>query len=276
MERMIFDRERTPARQVAEQTVIRASDEDIVVARGLTKRFGDRIAVDDVSFTIRRGEIFGLLGPNGAGKSTTVNMLSTYLAPDSGQIIVDGMPAGQGMAVKRVIGVVPQELALYNDLTAQENMEFFARIYGVPHAIRDQRIREVLGQVGLLDRANDTVEDFSGGMKRRLNLAIGIVHRPAFLMLDEPTVGVDPQSRQNIFDIIRDLQRSGVTLLYTTHYMEEAEQLCDRMAIMDDGKVIAMGTLEELLRLRVEEIEIERPRGLEQLFIQLTGKRLRD
>jgi ABC-2 type transport system ATP-binding protein len=203
-------------------------------------------------------------------------MLSTYLAPDSGQIIVDGMPAGQGMAVKRVIGVVPQELALYNDLTAQENMEFFARIYGVPHAIRDQRIREVLGQVGLLDRANDTVEDFSGGMKRRLNLAIGIVHRPAFLMLDEPTVGVDPQSRQYIFDIIRDLQRSGVTLLYTTHYMEEAEQLCDRMAIMDDGKVIAMGTLEELLRLRVEEIEIERPRGLEQLFIQLTGKRLRD
>jgi ABC-2 type transport system ATP-binding protein len=276
MERMIFDRERTPARQVAEQTVIRASDEDIVVARGLTKRFGDRIAVDDVSFTIRRGEIFGLLGPNGAGKSTTVNMLSTYLAPDGGQIIVDGMPAGQGMAVKRLIGVVPQELALYNDLTAQENMEFFARIYGVPHAIRDQRIGEVLGQVGLLDRANDTVEDFSGGMKRRLNLAIGIVHRPAFLMLDEPTVGVDPQSRQNIFDIIRDLQRSGVTLLYTTHYMEEAEQLCDRMAIMDDGKVIAMGTLEELLRLRVEEIEIERPRGLEQLFIQLTGKRLRD
>jgi ABC-2 type transport system ATP-binding protein len=272
---MVFNRDRTAERPAAAGRVP-AAGEEMVVARGLTKRFDDRTAVDDVSFAIQRGEIFGLLGPNGAGKSTTVNMLSTYLKPDSGQIFIDGLPAGDGVAVKRKIGVVPQEFALYDDLTAQENMAFFARIYGVPGAIRRARIREVLEQVGLLERANDTVEDFSGGMKRRLNLAIGIVHRPAFLMLDEPTVGVDPQSRQNIFDIIRDLQRSGVTLLYTTHYMEEAEQLCDRMAIMDDGQIIAMGTLEDLLRLRVEEIEIERPRGLEQLFIQLTGKRLRD
>jgi ABC-2 type transport system ATP-binding protein len=128
----------------------------------------------------------------------------------------------------------------------------------------------------LADRAGDTVRTFSGGMKRRLNLAMGIVHRPAFLMLDEPTVGVDPQSREKIFDIIRELQRNGTTLLYTTHYMEEAEQLCDRIAIMDDGRIVAMGTLEELLRLRVEEAVVDRPRGLEQLFIQLTGKRLRD
>jgi ABC-2 type transport system ATP-binding protein len=249
---------------------------DLVVARNLTKRIGDRVAVDAVSFAIRRGEIFGLLGPNGAGKSTTVNLLSTYLAPDSGQVIIDGQQADRGMAVKREIGVVPQELALYEDLTAQENVEFFARIYGLPREKRQTRAREVLEQVGLADRTREPVRNFSGGMKRRLNLALGIVHQPAFLMLDEPTVGVDPQSRQKIFDIIRDLQHSGATLLYTTHYMEEAEQLCDRIAIMDDGQIIAMGALEELLRLRVEEIAVERPRGLEQLFIQLTGKRLRD
>jgi ABC-2 type transport system ATP-binding protein len=251
------------------------SNRTLVAVDSLTKRFGDRLAVDGVTFSIGRGEIFGLLGPNGAGKSTTVNMLSTYLAPDSGRVVIDGLPS-RDTAVKRKIGVVPQELALYKDLTAHENLEFMARIYDVPAAGREARIGEVLSQVGLLDRAHEPVEDFSGGMMRRLNLAMGMVHRPAFLMLDEPTVGVDPQSRQNIFDIIRDLQRSGTTLLYTTHYMEEAEQLCDRIAIMDDGHIIAMGTLEELLRLRVEEIEVERPRGLEQLFIQLTGKRLRD
>jgi ABC-2 type transport system ATP-binding protein len=248
----------------------------LIAAHDLTKRFGDRAAVRGVSFAIRRGEIFGLLGPNGAGKSTTVNMLSTYLAPDGGQVTIDGLPAESGMAVKQRIGVVPQELALYDDLTARENVEFFARVYDLPRRDRQARIQEVLEQVGLEDRAGEPVRNFSGGMKRRLNLALGIVHRPAFLMLDEPTVGVDPQSRQKIFEIIHDLQRSGATLLYTTHYMEEAEQLCDRIAIMDDGQIIAMGTLEELLRLRVEEIEVERPRGLEQLFIQLTGKRLRD
>jgi ABC-2 type transport system ATP-binding protein len=229
-----------------------------------------------VSFEIQRGEIFGLLGPNGAGKSTTVNMLSTYLTPDSGQVFIEGVRATGSMAVKHRIGVVPQEIALYDDLTAQENLDFFARMYDVPASGRRARIQEVLEQVGLDDRARERVESFSGGMKRRLNLAVGIVHRPAFLMLDEPTVGVDPQSRQKIFDIIRGLRQSGATLLYTTHYMEEAEQLCDRIAIMDGGRVIAMGTLEELLRLRVEAIEVERPRGLEQLFIQLTGKRLRD
>jgi len=257
-------------------TPVAETGKSMVTAQNLAKRFGDRVAVNGVSFEIRRGEIFGLLGPNGAGKSTTVNMLSTYLAPDNGQVVIDGLPAAGSMAVKHRIGVVPQELALYDALTAQENVDFFARIYDVPGRMRQGRIQEVLEQVGLSDRARERVEGFSGGMKRRLNLALGIVHRPAFLMLDEPTVGVDPQSRQNIFDIIHDLQRSGTTLLYTTHYMEEAEQLCDRIAIMDDGQIIAMGTLEELLRLRVEEIEIERPRGLEQLFIQLTGKRLRD
>jgi len=252
------------------------STETLVMVRGVTKRFGDRTAVDGISFDIRREEIFGLLGPNGAGKSTTVNMLSTYLPPDSGEILIDGRLSSRGLEVKRLVGFVPQELALYEDLTALENLDFFARIYDLPRRLRAERGREILGQVELLDRAGEPVRGFSGGMKRRFNLALGIVHRPRFLMLDEPTVGVDPQSREKIFDIIRELRAAGTTILYTTHDMEEAEQLCDRIAIMDDGRIVAMGTLEELLRLRVEEIVLERPRGLEQLFIQLTGKRLRD
>lgn len=254
----------------------RAGTESLVTVRHLTKRFGDRVAVDGVSFAIERGEIFGLLGPNGAGKSTTVNILSTYLLPDAGEVTIAGRSTKSGLEVKRLVGVVPQELAIYDDLTALENIEFFARVYDVPRAERKERARDALNRVGLLDRATERVKGYSGGMKRRLNLALGIIHRPAFLMLDEPTVGVDPQSREKIFDIVRDLQRQGTTLLYTTHYMEEAEQLCNHIAIMDDGHIVAIGTLEELLRLRVEEIVTERPRGLEQLFIQLTGKRLRD
>ncbi len=180
------------------------------------------------------------------------------------------------MTVKHLIGVVPQELALYEDLSARENLEFFARLYNVPGSERSARIQEGLRQVGLADRAQEPVKGFSGGMKRRLNLALGLVHRPQFVMLDEPTVGVDPQSREKIFEIIGELKARGTTLLYTTHYMEEAERLCDHLAIMDDGRIIASGTLEELLRLRVEDLAPERPRGLEQLFIQLTGKQLRD
>ncbi|MGI8913657.1 MAG: ABC transporter ATP-binding protein [Chloroflexota bacterium] len=248
----------------------------MVTVRDLTKRFGERRAVDGVSLTIGRGQIFGLLGPNGAGKSTTVNMLSTYLPPDAGEVTIAGHGLREGMAVKHLIGVVPQELALYDDLTAQENLAFFACIYDVPRAERADRAQEVLERVGLADRGRERVKGFSGGMKRRLNLALGLIHRPAFLMLDEPTVGVDPQSREKIFDIIADLKAGGTTLLYTTHYMEEAERICDQIAIMDDGKIIATGTLEELLHLRVDEVVAERPRGLEQLFIQLTGKRLRD
>jgi len=253
-----------------------ADADALVTVRRLTRRFGERTAVDGVSFAIGRGEIFGLLGPNGAGKSTTVNMLSTYLPPDGGEVTIAGHSLREGMTVKHLIGVVPQELALYDDLTARENLEFFARIYDVAKADRAGRVQDALERVGLADRARERVKGFSGGMKRRLNLALGILHRPAFLMLDEPTVGVDPQSREKIFDIIRDLQREGTTLLYTTHYMEEAERLCDHIAIMDDGRIVASGTLEELLRLRVDEAVAERTRGLEQLFIQLTGKRLRD
>ncbi len=248
----------------------------LVSVRGLTKRFGERIAVDGVSFAIARGEVFGLLGPNGAGKSTMVNMLSTYFPPDGGEAAIAGHTLRESMTVKHLIGVVPQELALYDELSARENLLFFARLYDVPRAERAERAQDALQRVGLADRAREPVQGFSGGMKRRLNLALGLINRPVFLMLDEPTVGVDPQSREKIFDIIGELKGAGTTLLYTTHYMEEAERLCDHIAIMDDGRIIAGGTLEELLRLRVEEIVAERPRGLEQLFIQLTGKRLRD
>jgi ABC-2 type transport system ATP-binding protein len=265
---------------VAEERTAEARHEGVadalVAVRRLTKRFGDRTAVDGISLDIARGEVFGLLGPNGAGKSTTVNLLSTYLPPDGGEVTIAGRTLRDVMALKHLIGVVPQELALYDDLTAQENLDFFARIYDVPRKDRAAAVDDVLRRVGLADRAREPVKTFSGGMKRRLNLAVGLVHRPSFLMLDEPTVGVDPQSREKIFDIIADLKGEGTTLLYTTHYMEEAERLCDHIAIMDDGRIVASGTLEDLLRLRVEEIVTERPRGLEQLFIQLTGKRLRD
>jgi ABC-2 type transport system ATP-binding protein len=250
--------------------------QDLVVAREVTKRFGDRVAVDGVSFRVARGEIFGLLGPNGAGKSTTVSLLSTYLQPDMGEISIAGVPLRQGAAVKRRIGIVPQDLALYEDLTAEQNAQFFARIYGITGEERRSRVSAVLESVGLTERRRDEVKNFSGGMKRRLNLALGLLHKPEFVMLDEPTAGVDPQSRERIFQIIRDLKSAGTTILYTTHYMEEAEQLCDRIAIMDGGRIVAEGTLDELLALRVDEIVIDRPRGLEQLFLQLTGKRLRD
>ncbi len=253
-----------------------AATDTVVDVRRLTKKFGERIAVDGISFQIARGTIFGLLGPNGAGKSTTVNMLSTYVSPDDGEVTIAGHSLRESMTIKHIIGVVPQELALYDDLSARENLEFFARLYDVPKKDRPGRTRDALDRVGLADRASEPVKSFSGGMKRRLNLALGLINEPAFLMLDEPTVGVDPQSREKIFDIIADLKSNGTTLLYTTHYMEEAERLCDYIAIMDDGRIIASGTLDELLRLRVEEIVAERPRGLEQLFIQLTGKRLRD
>ena len=257
-------------RAIASTTV-----DPIVRVNGLRKSFGERVAVDGVDFEIRRGEIFGLLGPNGAGKSTTVNILNTYLAPDAGTVEIDGASVSRPMEVKPLIGVVPQELAFYDDLTATENLEFVAKIYGLSKSARRSRVESILEQVGLADRAKEPAKQFSGGMQRRLNLALGVLHRPVFLMLDEPTVGVDPQSRQKLFDIIRELRAGGTTILYTTHYMEEAEHLCDHIAIMDEGRIAAQGTLEELLKLRVEE-EIERPRGLEQLFIQLTGKHLRD
>ncbi len=249
----------------------------LVEARDLVKTFGKHEAVKNVSFTIGKGEIFGLLGPNGAGKSTTINMMCGYLEATSGDTIIDRLSIRrEPLKVKRIIGVVPQEIALYKDLTPLENLTFFGEIYGLSSKERKERAAELLHFVGLYDRRNEAVEKFSGGMQRRLNIAIALIHRPIFLMLDEPTVGVDPQSRENIFDTIEKLRDQGTTILYTTHYMEEAERLCNHIAIMDEGQIIAMGTLEQLLALRDQQREIQRPHGLQELFIQLTGKTPRD
>lgn len=251
--------------------------ETVVEANDLHKKFGDREAVRGVSLTIHSGEIYGLLGPNGAGKSTTINMLATYLAPTSGSATVAGMPVTVGARVKRIIGVVPQEIALYDDMTAAENMRFFGEIYGIADGALADRTTELLTLVGLNDRRDDKVSEYSGGMKRRLNLAVSVIHQPRFLMLDEPTVGVDPQSREALFELTEKLRDDGMAILYTTHYMEEAERLCDRIAIMDEGQIVAQGTLEDLLTLRtVEPVRIERPHGLAEVFLQLTGKQYRD
>jgi linearmycin/streptolysin S transport system ATP-binding protein len=243
----------------------------------LVKTFDKFEAVKDVSFTIGRGEIFGLLGPNGAGKSTTINMMCGYLKPTSGDTVINGISVTkEPLKVKRIIGVVPQEIALYKDLTSMENLEFFGEIYGLSRQERKARSEEVLRFVGLYDRRKEPIKNFSGGMQRRINMAIAMLHKPNFLLMDEPTVGVDPQSRENIFDTIEQLRDQGTTILYTTHYMEEAERLCNHIAIMDEGRIIAMGTLEQLLALRDETREVQRPHGLQELFIQLTGKTLRD
>ena len=243
----------------------------------LVKTFGKHEAVKDISFTIGKSEIFGLLGPNGAGKSTTINMMCGYLEPTSGDTLIDGQSiTREPRKVKRMIGVVPQEIALYNDLNSLENLEFFGAIYGLSSKARKERAQALLHFVGLYDRRKEAVKKFSGGMQRRINMAIALMHQPAFLMMDEPTVGVDPQSREHIFDTIEQLRDQGTTILYTTHYMEEAERLCNRIAIMDEGQIVAVGTLEQLLAMRDQNREVQRPHGLQELFIQLTGKTLRD
>lgn len=214
----------------------------------LHKRYEHVEAVAGLSFEIRQGEVFGLLGPNGAGKTSTISMVATRLRPSSGDAFVFGRSILRDMnAVRQMIGVVPQDIALYPRLTAAENVRFFGRMYGVPKAELERRLGELLEEVGLDGRRNDAVATFSGGMKRRLNLAVSLVHQPQLVLLDEPTVGVDPHSRENIFSIVRALRERGTAILYTTHYMEEAERLCDRIGIMDEGKIIAMGSLDDLL-----------------------------
>jgi len=220
----------------------------LVEVNNLSKIYGDVQAVDGVSFEIQQGEIFGLLGPNGAGKTTTINVLCTYTEPTAGEVTIAGHSViAEPEAIKRAIGVVPQDIALYPDLNGVENLRFFGRMYDVPKARLEQRIGELLELVGLAGHARKRVEHYSGGMKRRLNLAVGLLSEPRFLMLDEPTVGVDPQSRNAIFENIQALNRQGLTILYTTHYMEEAELLCDRVAIMDEGQIIALDTPQNLI-----------------------------
>ncbi len=225
----------------------------MIQVEGLRKQFGELVAVDGIGFTADTGAIFGLLGPNGAGKSTTIGCISGLLAPGGGQVSVMGHDVQrEGPRARALLGVVPQELALYEDLSARENLNYWGGAYGLRGAALRERVAAVLDLVELADRAKEPVKNFSGGMKRRLNFACGVVHEPKVLLLDEPTVGVDPQSRVRLLDLVRAQADAGVCVLYTTHYMEEAEKLCDRLAIMDHGRIIAMGTLEELRGLTGE------------------------
>ena len=215
--------------------------------RNLIKQYGDFTAVDNVSFEASKGSVFGLLGPNGAGKSTAINCISGLLSPTSGHISVAGADiVKEGKKAKRSLGVVPQELALYEDLPAVDNLKYWGKAYGLRGSALQSRVQEVLDHIGLADRARDLPKTFSGGMKRRLNFGCGIVHRPSVLLLDEPTVGVDPQSRQRLFEMVEAERDAGACVLYTTHYMEEAERLCDELGIIDHGKLIAAGTVEGL------------------------------
>jgi ABC-2 type transport system ATP-binding protein len=220
----------------------------VLTCDGLVRRFGDLVAVDGVTFRIEAGETYGLLGPNGAGKTTTISIVAGILAADAGTVSVAGEPMHpSAMAAKRHLGLVPQDLAVYPDLTARENLRFFARIQGLAGSSRTVRVDEVLDVIGLRDRADDRVGEFSGGMKRRLNIGVGLLHRPHLLILDEPTVGVDPQSRNAILDAVEVLAGEGMGVLYTTHYMEEAQRLCDQIGIVDRGRLIAEGTTAELV-----------------------------
>ena len=229
---------------------------------GLTKRYGATTAVNGLNFEIREGEIFGLLGPNGAGKTTTIAMLATQRRPSSGDATLFGHSAdGDRYRVRQMIGLAPQEVSLYPALTAAENLQFFGRIYGVKQSDLRERIDELLELVGLDAHRDSQVGIFSGGMKRRLNLAVSLVHRPKLILLDEPTAGVDPQSREQILKIIGGLRDDGNAILYTTHYMEEAERLCDRLGILSEGKLVAVGTLDALLS-GLEFAEIIEVRGL--------------
>jgi ABC-2 type transport system ATP-binding protein len=220
---------------------------EMLIVEGLVKQYGDLTAVDDISFEAGKGCVFGLLGPNGAGKSTTINCISGLLAPTTGRIAISGHDiVKDGKAARKSLGVVPQEIALYDDLPAIDNLRYWGMAYGLRGKALDDRVADVLDHIGLTDRARDLPKEFSGGMKRRLNFGCGVVHKPKVLLLDEPTVGVDPQSRAKLFDLVEAERDAGACILYTTHYMEEAERLCNSLAIIDHGKIIAEGTVNEL------------------------------
>jgi ABC-2 type transport system ATP-binding protein len=221
--------------------------DSVLVVEHLHKTFDSLKAVNDVSFEVKAGEIFGLLGPNGAGKTTTINMICSLLPGDSGSITINNTPIhSQNPNLRKHMGVVPQDIALYEELNAVDNLTFWGKLYGMSGPDLKNRTSALLTKVGLLDRSKEPVSRYSGGMKRRLNLAIGLLHEPDLLLLDEPTVGIDPQARHQMLDLIRETADKGTAILYTTHYMDEAEQLCDRLAIMDHGHILAMGSLSEL------------------------------
>ena len=234
---------------------------DAIVVDKLRKQFDPPkgpVAVDGVTFSIREGEIFSLLGPNGAGKTSTISMLSCLLKPDSGEADVGGFSVfRKPEEVKKLIGVVPQDIALYEDLSGRENLMFWGRMYGLSGSALAKRVDEVLELIGLVDRQKDRVDKYSGGMKRRVNIGAALLHKPKMLYLDEPTVGIDPQSRRSILDGVKELNAAGMTVLYTTHYMEEAQELSDRIGIMDVGKMIAVGTQAELVKMVGEKTRID-------------------
>ena len=247
--------------------------ETFVAAENLHKAFNDHKAVNGVSFTIEQGEVFGLLGPNGAGKTTTIRMLSTILEPDRGDVTIGGHSVRKAPdEVRQLIGVCPQELALYPDLSALDNLVFFGRMSGLNGREAKVQAMANLEKMGLEDRARGRVDKFSGGMKRRINLGIALMGSPQLLFLDEPTVGIDPQSRNMIFETIEGLRDSGMTVLYTTHYMEEADRLCHRVAIMDGGKIVALDTPYGLKKMIGSPEQVT----LEDVFLKLTGRGLRD
>jgi len=248
--------------------------EIILKTKDLTKKYNNKAVVDGLNLEIRKGEIFGLLGPNGAGKSTTMNMICSIVKPTAGAIELLGKnPWKQKKEVIHKIGYIPQELAIHGNLKAWENVELFTSLYGIKGEALKQSVKESLEYVGLAEKKNEFAKNFSGGMKRRLNIACAIGHNPELLIFDEPTVGIDPQSRNFILEKIKESNKNGSTVIYTSHYMEEIEAICTRIAIMDNGKIIACGTSEELKKLVTNGSEAI---TLEEVFLTLTGKSLRD
>lgn len=281
----------------------------VLVLDDIAKAFGSTVAVDGLSLTIKQGEVFGLLGPNGAGKTTTMSLAAGLLAPDSGSIVVAGQGLPTDPRVRQRIGLAPQALALYDELSAVENLRLFGRLYGITGHALAERVDELLELVGLTDRRSSRAGSYSGGMKRRLNLAAALVHKPSLVLLDEPTAGVDPQSRNRILELVGTIRQAGGTVVYSTHYMEEAQRLCDRVAIVDHGRLIAQGTVDELIaqqggrslviaevqgqirrvethdpvaevasllaRGEARSLRIEQP-DLESVFLGMTGRSLRD
>lgn len=244
--------------------------EFILKVKQLEKNYGERKAVKGISFNVRAGEILGFLGPNGAGKSTSINMISTVIDYDKGSIFfLDKEVRKNENFLKRSLGVVPQDIAVFNDLSAYNNVKFFCSLYGIKGKELNNNVEEALNFVGLWDRKKELPAKFSGGMKRRLNIACAIAHKPKLLIMDEPTVGIDPQSRNNILETVKKLNKNGTTIIYTSHYMEEVENICTNLIIMDEGTIIEEGTKEEL------KIKYSKD-NLEELFLQLTGKELRD
>lgn len=240
----------------------------------VTKKYDSKTVVNQISLEINKGEIFGLLGPNGAGKSTTMNMICSLIKPTSGNISIFGYDNKKDMSkIKGKLGYIPQELAIHGNLKAWENVELFAGLYGLKGRDLKKAVDESLDFVGLSEHRNGFAKNFSGGMKRRLNIACALGHKPELLIFDEPTVGIDPQSRNYILEKIRYINKTGATIIYTSHYMEEVEAICSRIAIMDTGRIIALGTKEELISLITDS---KKDMSLEEVFLTLTGKRLRD